>query len=215
VLVVAGLAVGAALIVLLQLVPPTNAISPIRRTISEYALGSNRWIFNLAVALIALASAAGFSTLIRQRRLAVYSAASAFAAVWTISLLVIVVFPKTNWAVGPSAGGPYIASRAWWQPSCLPIAILFASRTAFLGLPGRRRSACGLAVASLLWFGVILGAIGVSMTGGGPWWQLIPLGLVERLMALTELLAIGALVLPIRLDMTQVTDQAGRLRVLS
>jgi hypothetical protein len=70
-------------------------------------------------------------------------------------------------------------------------------------------------VASLLWFGVILGAIGVSMTGGGPWWQLIPLGLVERLMALTELLAIGALVLPVRLDMTQVTDQAGRLRVLS
>jgi hypothetical protein len=53
------------------------------------------------------------------------------------------------------------------------------------------------------------------MTGGGPWWQLIPLGLVERLMALTELLAIGALVLPVRLDMTQVTDQAGRLRVLS
>jgi hypothetical protein len=72
-----------------------------------------------------------------------------------------------------------------------------------------------LAVASLLWFGVILGAIGVSLAGRGPWWQLIPLGLVERLMALTELLAIAALVLPIRLDMTQVTDQAEPLRVPS
>jgi hypothetical protein len=40
-----------------------------------------------------------------------------------------------------------------------------------------------LAVASLLWVGVILGAIGVSLAGGGPWWQLIPLGLVVRLMA--------------------------------
>jgi hypothetical protein len=98
---------------------------------------------------------------------------------------------------------------------CLPIAVLLASRRAFLGSPGRRRSARGLAVASPLWFGVILGAIGVSMTGASPWWPLIPLGLVERLMALTELLAIGALVLPVRLDMTQVTDQAGRPRVLS
>jgi hypothetical protein len=45
--------------------------------------------------------------------------------------------------------------------------------------------------------------------------ELIPLGLVERLLALTELLAIGALAAPVRLDMTEVTDQAGRLRVLS
>jgi hypothetical protein len=70
-----------------------------------------------------------------------------------------------------------------------------------------------LAVASLLWFGVILGAIGVSLAGGGPW-QLIPLGLVVRLDGLS-VLAIAALVLPVRLDMTQVTDQAERPRVPS
>jgi hypothetical protein len=61
---------------------------------------------------------------------------------------------------------------------------------------------------------VILGAIGASLAGGGPWWQLIPLGLVVRFDGLS-VLAIAALVLPVRLDMTQVTDQAERPRVPS
>jgi hypothetical protein len=211
----AGMIVGAALILLLQFLPPTDQLSPIRRTISEYALSSNKWIFNVAVLLVALGSAVGFAALIRQRRVAAFSAATLFCALWTVSLLVIVAYPKHNYALGPSSTGTVHRVASIVAFVCLPIAILLANRTAFAHSPLRRRWVMILAITSLLWFALILGAIGVSLAGNGPWWQLIPLGLIERLMALNGLLATGALVWPSRLDMPEVTDQAEQLRVLS
>ncbi|MDT7724571.1 MAG: hypothetical protein QOI21_1147 [Actinomycetota bacterium] len=212
---VSAMAVGAVLILLLQVMPPTDTISPISRTISEYALGPSKWIFDIALALVALGSVIGFGALIRQRRVAVVSAASVFCALWTISLLVIVAYPKNNWAVGPSMGGTIHRMASVVAFVCLPIAVLLASRTVFAHAPVRRRVSVGLAIGSLLWFGVIIGAIVVAAANDDRWWTLIPLGLVERLMALTGLLAISSLVLPARLDMTQVQDEAGRLRAFS
>jgi hypothetical protein len=216
----AGMISGAALVLLLQLVPPTDRIDPIRRTISEYALSTNKWIFDIAVVLVALGSAAAFATPIHRRLLSAGSPASVLCALWTVSLLVIVAFPKHNWTLGPSTGGTVhrIASIVGFV--CLPLAVLSAARPVHAGAPGWRRLAQVLAVISLLWFGVILTGVGVMLAGGGPWWQFVPLGLVERLMALNELLAVAALTVPLmwrhpRLDMTQVTDQAGALRVPS
>ncbi len=59
--------------------------------------------------------------------------------------------------------------------------------------PGRRAVARLLAAASLAWFGVILGAVVLELAGGTPWWRAIPLGLVERSMAATEVLAVLSL----------------------
>jgi hypothetical protein len=44
---------------------------------------------------------------------------------------------------------------------------------------------------------VILGAVLVAAATDGRWWTLIPLGLVERGMALTELVALGVLLAPV------------------
>ncbi|SDY41328.1 Protein of unknown function [Amycolatopsis xylanica] len=210
-----GLFAGAVIVLLLQVLPPSNAISPIRRTISEYALGPNKWLFDTAVVVIALASAAGFAGLIRARRLPSRSAATVFSGLWVGALLLIIIFPKHNWAVGPSAGGTVHRVASVVAFVCLPIAVLLAARTVFPRSPGRRRLSQALAVGALLWFAVILGAIAYSATGAGPWWTLIPLGLVERLMALTGLLAIGTLIAPIRLDMTHTTVTPGELTVPS
>ncbi|MGY6654013.1 DUF998 domain-containing protein [Amycolatopsis sp. TRM77291] len=212
---VASVAGGALLILLLQVLPATSDISPVRRTISEYALSEHKWIFDVAVLLVALGSAIGFGALIRRKHLPVLSAASVFCALWTVSLVVIVAFPKNNWAIGPSTGGTVHRIASVVAFVCLPLAVWFAAKAVFPSSPARRAVTRVLAVAALAWFGVILGAIVVSMNGGEPWWRAIPLGLVERAMALTGLLALASLLIPARVVTAPVTEQAEALETAS
>src|SRR3954447_8338436 len=194
---IAALAVGAALVLLLQVISPTDQISATRRTISEYGLSVHKWVFDLAVILVALGSAAGLAVLGRQRRLPV--PAAILGTLWTVGLLVIVAFPKPDWATVSRAdfGGTLHRIASVVAFVALPLAVLVAARTAFPASPGRRWLARGLAIASLGWFAVILGAVVVAAAEGGRWWTLIPLGLVERGMALTELVALGVLLSPV------------------
>ncbi len=212
---VAAVAGGALLILLLQVLPPTSAISPIRRTISEYALSENKWIFDLAVLLVAFGSAIGFGALIRRRHIPALSAASIFCALWTVSLVLIVAFPKNNWAIGPSAGGTVHRIASVVAFVCLPLAVLFAANAVFPSSPARRALSRVLAVAALAWFGVIIGAILISANGGLPWWQAIPLGLVERAMALTGLVALVALLVPARVATAPVVEEQEVLQATS
>ncbi|VVJ18232.1 Uncharacterised protein [Amycolatopsis camponoti] len=195
---IAALVLGAALVLLLQVIPPTDEISATRRTISEYGLSDHKWVFDLAVVLVALGSAAGLGVLHSQRRLPV--PAAVLGALWTVGLLVIVAFPKPDWATVSRSdfGGTLHRIASVVAFVALPLAVLVAARTAFPGSPGRRWLARVLAVASLAWFAVILGAVVVAAADGGRWWTLIPLGLVERGMALTELIALAVLLAPAR-----------------
>ncbi|WP_394362190.1 DUF998 domain-containing protein [Amycolatopsis sp. SB7-3] len=212
---VVSVAGGALLILLLQVLPATSDISPVRRTISEYALSENKWIFDVAVLLVAFGSAIGFGALIRRKHLPALSAASVFCALWTVSLVVIVAFPKNNWAIGPSTGGTVHRIASVVAFVCLPLAVWFAAKAVFPSSPVRRAVTRVLAVAALAWFGVILGAIVVSMNGGEPWWRAIPLGLVERAMALTGLVALASLLIPARVVTAPVTEQAEALEIAS
>ncbi|MEV6904246.1 DUF998 domain-containing protein [Amycolatopsis sp. NPDC051372] len=195
---IAAFAIGAALVLLLQLVPPTDEISVTSRTISEYGLSDNKWVFDLAVVLVAVGSAVTLAVLRLQRRLPVVSAV--FGALWTIGLLVIVAFPKTNWATatGGAAGGTLHRVASVVAFVCLPLAILMAARTTFPRSPRRRFAARLLAALSLGWLAIILGAVAVAAVNDERWWLLIPLGLVERGMALTELVALAVLAAPVR-----------------
>ncbi|TNC19343.1 DUF998 domain-containing protein [Amycolatopsis alkalitolerans] len=192
---VVAIAVGAGLVLLLQFLPGTAQISPLRRTISEYGLSSNKWIFNLALLLIAVGSAALFTLQALHRGLPV--AALVAGAVWTLSLLVIVAFPKTDWATGPSPGGTVHRIASIIGFVVLPVGLLIASGRVFTGETGWQWAARILALASLAWFAVILAGVVVMLAGGGPWWTFVPLGLVQRLMALTELLAVATLAVPL------------------
>jgi Protein of unknown function (DUF998) len=193
----AALAVGSLLVLLLQFIPPTNEISTIRRTISEYALTANKWIFDVGVILVAVASAMLFAMHVLRRTLPLVSGATLFGALWTVSLLVIVAFPKTNWAIGPSTGGTVHRIASMIGFIGLPIGLLLASRRVFPDSTPWRWATRLLAITSLLWFGVILGGVAMMLAGSGPWWQILPLGLVERLMALNEIFAIAVLAVPL------------------
>lgn len=185
-----ALGVGAALILLLQFIPPTNEISALHQTISEYGLSPNSWLFDIGVLLIVGGSVAGFAALRLYRAVPVVSLV--FGALWTVGMLIVVAFPKHDWATGPHAGFGGLLHRyaSVVAFACLPIAILCAAGQAFPRSFYARLPARLFAVAALGWFAVILGAVAIT---GDNWWQVLPLGLVERGMAVTELVALAAL----------------------
>ncbi|HEU5107684.1 MAG TPA: DUF998 domain-containing protein [Micromonosporaceae bacterium] len=190
-----ALVVGVGLMLSLHVLPPTDRISPVRRTLSEYALGPNKWMFDLAVLAVAAGSALLFGELVRRRAVRAWSAPVLLGAVWTVSLIVVVAFTKTNWAVGPSYGGLVhrYASVAGWV--ALPLAVILVAGAVFPDAAGWRWAARGLGIVTLLWFGAILVGVVNMLAGGGPWWRFLPLGIVERGMAASAVAAIAALVL--------------------
>ena len=179
----AAIVLGALLILLLHFIPPTDRISPMWRTISEYGLAGDKWVFDLAVFLVALGSAVIFGTL--RHRLSL--GALAFGALWVVGLLVIIAVPKGH-------GGDGTLHR-------------MVSLVAFVGLPiavilGRRIHPAGsfdrmltlwLGITSLVWFVPIVTGVVLMGFTGQPFWQVVPLGLVERLMAVNEIAAICVL----------------------
>ncbi|GLZ38827.1 DUF998 domain-containing protein [Actinokineospora sp. NBRC 105648] len=203
-----GLLGGVAGLLVLHVVPPTNAISPVRRTISEYALGQGKWLFDLALLLVAVGSALGFAELARRR--AARPLALVLGAVWTVSLLVIVVFTKTDWTVGPSVGGlvhRYASVAAFLS---LPLAVLLMAGRVFPRDSLWRWTARGLGALSLLWFGtIVVGAVNM-LNGGPPWWRFVPLGLVERMVAGSAVAALVVLLLGLVRSRPQVTEVADR-----
>lgn len=193
---IAALVVGAGLVLLLAVIPPTDEISVLRQTISQYGLSDNKWMFNTAVLLVAAGSALILTLLRLQHRLP--TGATVFGALWTLCLLVIVAVPKANWALvtGFSPGGTLHRAASLVGFICLPIAVLLAARTAFPHSRTRRVVSRVFAVLALCWFAAILGAVVVAAVTDQRWWQIIPLGLVERGMALTELVALATLAVP-------------------
>ena len=178
---------GAAGVLLLHVLPPTSAISPVRRTISEYALTSLGWVFAVSVAALALGSAAVFAAFGRARRLG--PAAAICGTAWVVGLLVLIRFPKHDWALGPVTGSGQVHRLASLVAFlALPVAALLIAR-AGRGRPAARAVAI-LGVISLAWFTAILATLALHPAR---WWQVIPLGLVERGLALTEVAAVLAL----------------------
>ena len=193
--------VGIALTVLifgaLHLLPPTRDISPVHRTISEYALTDSAWAFNLAVILLAFSSVAAFAGLVLVRRVSALSAATVFATFWIAGLLTLVSFPKHNWALGSIGNTGQIHRLASLVAFvALPIAVMAAARRRQdrASRPAARW-AFWLGAASLLWFLPMLWAIATAPTA---WWEAIPLGLIERGLALTEVLALVTLAVLVR-----------------
>lgn len=181
--------------VALHVLPPTDHISPVTRTISEYALTSSAWAFDLGVLLLVAASVAVFSGLVLLGRLRTVSVATVFGALWAAGLLTLVSFPKHNWALGSvSTTGQVHRLASLVAFLALPVAVIsIARRRGRAAHPAPARSAFWLGVLALAWFSPLLYAVLTGPLTGTPWWQAIPLGLVERGLALTEVLAVVAL----------------------
>ena len=189
------LVAGTVLMLALHVLPPTSEISPVRRTLSQYALTSNKWLFDLAVLLIAVGSALGLAAMARHRGVAPYSGGMVLGGLWVASLLAIIWFTKTNWSVGPSIGGVIHRWASVVAFVSLPLAVILLARKVFPDQPGWRWAARGFGVVSLAWFGVIIVGVVRMSAGYGAWWQFVPLGLVERVIALTAVAAFLTLTL--------------------
>jgi hypothetical protein len=188
-----GPVVAATLVGALHVLPETADISPVRRTISEYALTESAWAFNLGVVALALGSLAVLVAVVLAGLARPRSTGVALGLAWVGALLVVVAFPKHNWAVGPSTNGQIHRVASLIAFLCLPLAILLLTRRRAAGPGSAPRWAFWLSVGSLAWFASLIGAWMLSPVTGVPWYRALPIGLVERGLVLCDVAAIVAL----------------------
>ena len=192
----AALGGAAILIGVLHLLPLTAGISSVRQTISEYALTEVGWMFNAAVIATAASSGAVFFALLLTRQATWRSIGLLFGGLWVAGLLVIVAFPKHNWAIGPSMDGQVHRIASVVAFLSLPIGVMLLTRRR-AGTAGRRsaRATFWPGAASLAWFSPLIVAMLMAPRTGTPWFRAIPLGLIERGLVITEVSAVVALAL--------------------
>ncbi|XVU29524.1 DUF998 domain-containing protein [Actinoplanes sp. CA-054009] len=180
-LALAGVAACLALFAWLHL---TSDLDWQTRTISQYALLTNGWAFDVATLLLATASIAVLAALIRTRLIRPISAPTIGLALWTAGLIGVVVFEKHNWA----AGGPSVSGDIHRAASLLAFLSLPA---AAIAIGRRNRLIAAFGVLSLLCFTPILWALISEPWTGVRWWRAIPLGTVERLLCGAEVVTLA------------------------
>lgn len=192
------MAAGTLAILVLHVIPPTSATSPWRRTISEYAYSSLGWVFDTGVLAIAVGSLLVAVSLWTTGRLRPVSVGSLGLLAWTVSLVVLVIFPKHDWSVGPSSHGSIHRAASLVAFVSVPIAAVAISRyrSGRLGAPARTALITGLVSAG--WLSFLIGAFLFGPVTGTPWYRVFPLGLMERgiaVFAVAAVLALGWLAL--------------------
>jgi hypothetical protein len=108
---------------------------------------------------------------------------------WCVGLAAVVYFPKHNWALGPSSHGTVHRVASLVAFISLPVGALVIAWTwrRVAAWRGRALFCAGFAVIALLLVGVIAGAFALQPFTGVRWWQVIPLGAVERALAMAEI----------------------------
>lgn len=182
---------GVAMIAGLEL-SSLDEMNLIRRTISEHGLGPDGWIFGLAVGLLAAGSAAIGVSLARKRLAGVFGTIALMG--WAVGLFLAAWFEKTDWSVGPSLSGTIHRWGSIVAFLCLPIAAVIIAR------PWRHRErsratlvAFGFGICSVLFIAGMAVLMWIGGQDGMPWWRVMPLGLVERGLAIIEVAALLAL----------------------
>jgi hypothetical protein len=169
-----------------------DEVDPVRRTLSQYALGPWKPVFDAGVLAVAIGSAAVLGGLVRTGLARGRGTAAALLAAWSVCLLVVVAFEKIDWSVGPTPTGYVHRYASLVAFLCLPVAALALGRAwrnhARWG--GFARATLWLGVASLAWLVPILLGFVLRPLTGVPWWQFVPLGVFERGVALTEVAAL-------------------------
>ncbi|MDN5858274.1 MAG: DUF998 domain-containing protein [Pseudonocardia sp.] len=164
-----------------------GTVDPIRSTISEYALGSFGLLFHVGVLALAGGAALVLAALLRTGQVRAASAASVLYGIGMAGLVPVVVFEKTNWAIGPSVSGSIHRYASLVAFVALPLGVALVARRV------GARWAKLLGAGSLAWLVAIFAGIAFARLAERPWWQVLPLGLMERGLALTLVAAVVAL----------------------
>jgi hypothetical protein len=185
-----GLVAVAGCLLLVGLLHVLGGLDPLRMTLSEYALGPLGWMFDAGVTGLAAGSVLVLFALVSAGSLRWPSAGAVALLVWAGALLVLVMFQKADWSVGPSLSG-YVHRYAGFAAFvALPAAALAVGRCGTGRFAARLRV---LAVLAYGWLAVIVAGMLLYPLAGVPMWQVVPLGLVERGLALTEVAALALL----------------------
>jgi hypothetical membrane protein len=186
-----AVAAGVTVIVGLD-VTSLGEIDPLRRTISQHGLGPEGWIFGLGVALLAAGSAAICVSLARRRLAGIVGTLT--LALWSAGLFVAAWFPKQDWSLAPTLSGGFHRAGSFVAFLSLPIAAVVIARSwRRAERRGAALTAFAFGLGSVLW---VAGMGAMALYGahnGLPWWRVMPLGLVERVLAVTEVAALIAL----------------------
>jgi hypothetical protein len=183
-----GIVLAVLLIGLLHVLPPTSEISPVRRTISQYALSEGGTVFNVAVLALAAGSAVTLLALVRAGLLRARSGGAFALLLWSVALAAVVYFPKHNWSVGPSIDGTIHRVASVVAFLSLPVGALLIAR-AWRGHPrwgGHATWTLGLGLWSFACLSPIVLAVLAQPWTGVAWFRAIPLGAVERVLAFSE-----------------------------
>ncbi|MGA4994045.1 DUF998 domain-containing protein [Nonomuraea bangladeshensis] len=189
-------AAGAGVVLILGLeLTSLDEINPIRRTISEHGLGPGGWVFGLGVGLLAAGSAAIAVSLARRRLAGIVGTIALMG--WSVGLFLTAWFEKHDWSVGPSMSGSIHRVGSFVAFLCLPLAVVVIARPRSRAWRRERSRATlvafWLGVCSVLWVAGIGTMIFIGAQDGLPWYRVMPLGLVERGLAVTEVAALLAL----------------------
>lgn len=194
--------VGALVVLVLDVHTALGNSAHLRRTISEYGLGAQQWVFTAGVALLALGSTAVYLAAIRTRLAQVTSIASIAMTLWVAGLVAVIAVPKQDWSNDATLGlgGAIHRSGAAIAFVSIPIALLAVA------LPWRKDGRWGrrarvtitltvLAIATLM---PIAYALIVGMTTTTPWYRAVTLGYVQRILVVAEVVALLSLALWVR-----------------
>ena len=185
---------GAAVIVVLHLLPAGRALNPVSEPISNYALTSDGWLFDVGVIGLTLGLIALLSALVRSGCVAVLSPSFAVMGACCAGLVGVVVFPDQT-SGGGSFSGP---AQAHWAAAMLTFGGL-ALAPALIG--HRRASECSplprvarwLSVSSGWWFTLLFVGSILRVSAALP----LPVphigGVVERALVGTEVVVAGVL----------------------
>jgi hypothetical protein len=185
--------VGTAVVLVGLLHVVAAEVNPVRRTISEYALGEYSWMFDAGVLGLAVGSALVLLALVRAGLLRWPSGGAVLLAAWSVALVIVVAFEKTNWAVGPSVGGTIHRYASLVAFLSVPTAALALARRWRADAEWGRLAATSrwLGVVALLLLGSVLLGVVLRPITGVPWWQFLPLGLIERGLAIVEVATVA------------------------
>lgn len=210
----ASIVLGAVVVLVLDLHTASSNAAHLRRTISEYGLGAQQWVFFVGVLLLAIGSAATLAAAVRHGLTAVSSTASIALMLWTVGLVAVVAVPKQDWSNDATLGigGAVHRLGAAVAFVSIPVAVIaFARpwlRDARWGSWARATALlAALAVASLL---PIAYALFVGMTSTTPWYRVVTLGYVERILVVAEVIALISLALWVRVASRSCVDSDAR-----
>jgi hypothetical protein len=164
-------------------------------TISGYVY-SHPITFTTAVIALVMGSCAVLCGLVRGRMTSMRHPGAWLMVLWIAGMIVVAVFPKHDWSVGPSLSGHLHRVGSLVAFLALPLAVVLLTRGALRRGMGRwARAALALAIASYAYLGYLAFMIYAAGQDGVRWWRAVPLGLSERVLLVLEVGALAMLAL--------------------